>query len=70
MQDTYIDRGLCIFLMQMLKTVSISFSILSLLPPLYKNHKKPEVEHARHLHWPRALYFPHADAQNSQYFIY
>ena len=25
MQDTYIDRGFCIFLMQMLKTVIISF---------------------------------------------
>ena len=27
-------------------------------------------KHARHLHWPKALYFPCADAQNSQYLVY
>ena len=44
-------------------------------PPIYKNHKNSEVykkfqAYARHLHWPRTLYFPCADAQNSQYLVY
>ena len=34
-----------------------------------KINKKPEVEHARHVHWPRALYFPYADTQNIISFI-
>ena len=33
--DTYIDRGLCIFLMQMLKTVSISFINCEFIRTLY-----------------------------------
>ena len=35
MRDTYIDRGLCIFLMQMLKAVSISFINCELVWTLY-----------------------------------
>ena len=42
-------------------------------PPLFKNHKNPEVEkkiQACETYIDRALYFPHADAQKSQYFAY
>ena len=35
MQDTYIDRGLCIFLMQMPKTVIILFINCELVRTLY-----------------------------------
>ena len=35
MRDNYIDRGCCIFLMQMLKTVSISFINCELVRTLY-----------------------------------
>ena len=35
MRDTYIDQGICIFLIQMLKTVSISFINSELIRTLY-----------------------------------
>ena len=52
-----------------------SIRVLSLLssPPLFKNHKNPEVDkkiQACETYIDRALYFPHADAQKSQYFAY
>ena len=29
-----------------------------------------KVKHARHLNWPKALYFPRTNAQNSQFLVY
>ena len=44
-------------------------------PPLCKEHKKPEVDKKIQtsetlLYWPRTLYSPLTDAQNSQYLVY